>query len=75
MGVINLTKLAALISIILATSAFLVVATTQPASYVKIPEDQALSIILSNPRVYNRIVNGTSQSTELKYVTRARGFA
>jgi len=69
MGVINSTKLAALISIILATTAFLVVATTQPASYVKIPEDQALSIIVSNPRVYNRIINGTSQSTELKYVT------
>ena len=61
--------MAALISIILATTAFYVAATTQPASNAKITEDQAHSIILSSNRVYNRIVNGTSQSTELRYVT------
>jgi len=69
MGVTKSTKLAALISIILATTAFLVAATTQPVSYAKITEDQAITIILSNPRVYSRIVNGTSQSTELRQVT------
>jgi hypothetical protein len=61
--------MAALISIIFATTIFYVTATTQPASYAKITEAQAFSIILSSNRVYNRIVNGTSQSTELRYVT------
>ncbi len=69
MYVTGTTKLAALISIILATSAFLLAATSQPSPDAKVTADQALAIISSSHRVYYRIVNGTSQSTELRYVT------
>ena len=73
MGVTKSTKLAALISIILATTAFLVAATTQPVSYAKITEDQAITIILSNRQRHLTEHRAETSHTQLDKPTEGHG--
>ncbi|MGD0802830.1 MAG: hypothetical protein ABSA11_02005 [Candidatus Bathyarchaeia archaeon] len=65
------TTLTVLISIILATSAFLAVAISQPVPQIKVSEEQAISILREYDNTDNRIVNGTIRtlSANLEYIS------
>ena len=64
------TTITALISVILATSAFILVATNQQAFGAKINEEQAINILKSSNKTNHRILNGTvtTLTTDLQYV-------
>jgi hypothetical protein len=63
------TNITVLISIILATSAFLATAINNPIPQIKVSEEQAISILMNNPKTDHKIVNGsTPVKADLEYV-------
>jgi hypothetical protein len=65
------TAITVLISILLATSAFLAVAVSQPIPVIKINQQQAIDILKESDKTDHQILNGTvwSFSTNLEYVS------
>jgi len=63
------TTITVLISVLLATSAFLVVVTSQPKPQVLLTAEQAITILKESGKTSNMITGGAPSSIQLEYIS------